>query len=103
MAASWPLRTSWRLTSTTCFCAPPKVSSLMMKSTRTAHLRLADSAVHPPLPPHLEGEQVPELLRIEAIVAGTAVAEIGHRARNQPRIEKTPLANAPRGEVFGDE
>src|SRR5881394_2009948 len=105
MAASWPWRTSSFASSTTCFWAPPKVSSLMTNSTRIGRLLVAESfgRTHPALAPHLEGEQVPELLRIEPVVAGAAVAEVGHGSFHARRIEEPALADAPGREVLVDE
>src|SRR5690349_5014253 len=95
MATSWPLRASSREISTTCFCAPWKSRSLITNNTRMLRtLRLGDGAAHPALAPELERDEVPELLHVEAVVAGAAVAEIGHRARHHVGIEDPGVADA---------
>src|SRR6185437_6768887 len=101
MVASWPWRTSWRASSTTCFWAPPRVSSLMMNSTRTA--RLLGSTLVLPVPaaaPHLEGEQQPQPLHVQAVVPRTALAEIGDRAAHRRGVEEASFTDAPRREVL---
>src|SRR6185436_19541245 len=104
MAASCPWRTSSFESSTTCFCAPPKVSSLMTNSTRIGRLLVESfGGTHPALAPHLEGEQVPELLRVEPVVVGTAVAKVGDSPLHDLRIEEPALADAPGREVLVDE
>src|SRR5437868_8046619 len=100
MPASWPLRTSSRASSATCFCAPWNPRSLMTNSTRMrGTLRLLAAAGHPALAPELERDQVPELLHVEAVVAGAAVAEVRDRTRDHVRVEDARVANALRREV----
>src|SRR5881394_1240218 len=104
MAASCPWRTSSFASSTTCFCAPPKVSSLMTNSTRIGRLLVESfGGMHPALAPHLEGEQVPELLGVEPVVARPAVAEVGDRPFDARRVEEPALADAPGRKVLVDE
>src|SRR5438876_4790210 len=104
MATWWPPRSSSRASSTTCFCAPCRPRSLITNNTRMlGALRRALVRLHPAAAPHLEGEQVPELLGVEAVVARAALAEIAHRARHHARIEDARLANAILGEVFAHE
>src|SRR5207237_9081251 len=104
LAASWTWRTSRRPSSTTCFWAPPSVSSLIMNSTRMVHSGgFLDRLREPAFAPHLEGEQQPQLLHVEAVVRGAALAEIAHRARGLVGIEHAARAHAARREVFIDE
>src|SRR4029078_1255571 len=101
MAASWPSRTSWQASSATCFWAPCKPRSLMTNNTRMRRLLgLRGSAAHPALAPQLEGDEVPELLHVEAVVAGAAVAEIGDGARHHVGVEDAGAAKALRREVL---
>src|SRR5947207_15152262 len=98
MAAPCPWRTSSRASSTTCFWAPPSVSSLIMNSTRMGFL--LGAALEPAVAPHLESEQQPHLLHVEPVVRRPAVAEVGHRPRRFVGIDQSAGAHAPRLEVF---
>src|SRR5665213_959435 len=102
--SSSPRRTSSRASSITCFCAPPKVSSLIMNSTRMFDaLRFVLRSALPARAPHLEGDEEPELLHVEAIARRAPVAEIGDGARDRIRVEEATRADALRREVFVDQ
>src|SRR5689334_13379402 len=100
MAASWPSRTSWQASSATCFWAPWKPRSLMTNNTRMRRLLGPGSPAHPALAPQLEGDEVPELLHVEAVVAAAAIAEIGDGARHHVGVEDAGVADALRREVL---
>src|SRR4051812_2785720 len=99
MTTPCPLRSSSRASSTTCFCAPWKARSLMRNSTRIRRF-LPGAGFHPAVAPDFEGQQVPELLRVEAVVALPAFAEVAHRARDGVRIEDAGLTDARRVQVL---
>src|SRR6185503_8217494 len=100
MAASWPTRTSSRASSTTCFWAPPSVSSLIMNSTRIVDSVSFGAALQPAVAPHLEGEQQPDLLHVEPVVGRAAIAEVRHRFRRFVGIDQAAGAHALAAEVF---
>src|SRR6185437_8848587 len=104
MVASWPRRTSSFDSSITCFWAPPRVSSLMMNSTRMRDsLRSTLVSGVPAAAPHLEGEEQPDLLHVQAVVRRAALAEIRDRAAHLRRVEEPAPPDAAVGEVFVDE
>src|SRR6185312_13249169 len=102
MAASWPWRTSWRASSITCFCAPPRVSSLIVNSTRMRDL-LAPVTFVPTAPPHLEGEEEPHFVHVQPVVAGPALAEVRDGAPDLVRVEQAAGTHARGRQVFVDE
>src|SRR5690606_11809671 len=104
MATAWPRRSSSRAISTTCFCAPCSARSLMTNNTRMLRsLRALGPALHPALAPQLEGDEVPELLHVQPVVALPALAEVAHGLRHHPRIEEARVADAGGIEVLVDE
>src|SRR5690348_4888919 len=73
----------------------------MMNSTRMDRfLRSTLVVALPAAAPHLEREQQPHLLHVEAVVRGTALAEIGDRAAHRRGIEEAARADALGGEVL---
>src|SRR5688572_5120819 len=98
MATSCPARASSRESSNTWFWAPWKPRSLITNNTRMLRsLRGLGRPGEPAVAPELEGDQVPELLHVEAVVAGAAVAEVGDGARHHVGVEDPGLADALRG------
>src|SRR5688500_1370492 len=102
------MRSSSRASSTTCFCAPCSARSLITSKTRMHLLRRGNAvrappASHPALAPELEGDQVPELLHVQPVVARPALAEVGDRPGHHVRVEESRLADALRIEVAVDE
>src|SRR5688572_29952620 len=104
MHTSCPRAASPRESSTTCFWAPWKARSLITSKSRMRRTLLEDrffgSGGHPALAPQLEGHEVPELLDVEALVVGAAVAEIAHGRGHHVRIEDAGLADALRVQVL---
>src|SRR5439155_5649446 len=102
MATACPRAASSRDSSTTCFCAPWRPRSLIMNSTRIERILLAFLLFlgHPARAPHLEGEQVPELLRVEPVVGAAALAEVAHGLANLVRVEEAALLDARRRQVL---
>src|SRR6478735_4205676 len=102
MATSCPERSSSRESSTTCFCAPWNARSLMTNSTRIGRsLRVAVRGFgHPALAPQLERDEVPEALRVEAVVAGATLVEVAHRRGDHVGVEDARIADARRGQVL---
>src|SRR5579862_3904994 len=104
MATALPWRASCLASSTTCFWAPPRPRSLIVNSTRMLGPFVAVAQVPgPALAPHLEREQEPHFLHVDAIVRGAAVTEIGDRRRHHHGIEKPGIADALRIEVLVDQ
>src|SRR6186713_398734 len=74
----------------------------MRELPRLDRLALATLArTHPALAPQLEGDQVPELLHVEPVVARPALVEVRHRARDHVGIEDAGRADATGIEVTG--